>query len=255
MDFFHKGLCTPAKGGRSEVMVALYLLFCGDGLRMNRDPKLHTFSVSLLEWYMKLKHPTAHDSKVEQEHEARGAGADSDTDKASTLVMEVNFIQVCRNFFRKNNWNNERSLELMYKSAVASYMFSDQEEIDLVCAIRLTAGTTIAYLPLLVSVKCWKNTEWQDVDSWIQHMKYHLDEVRKEADSPQLPVLCLFVVVGVESVEDISHECNVDDLGNFPNEDVFRVVVVPKDDPFDISTNLNRTSRAEVYMSHCFDFY
>jgi hypothetical protein len=253
MDLFHKGFCTPAKGDGSEVMVALYMLFCGDGLRMKRDPKLHTFSVSLLEWYMKLKHPTAHDSKVEQEDEARGAHADAD--KAPTLVMEVNFMQVCRNFFCRNNWNNERSLEWMYKSAVASYMFSDQEEIDLVCAIRLTAGTIIAYLPLLVSVKCWKNNEWQDVDSWIQHMKYHLDEVRKKDDSPQLPALCLFVVVGVESVEEMSHECNVDDLANFPNEDVFRVVVVPKDDPFDISTNLNRTSMTEVYISHCFNFY
>jgi hypothetical protein len=244
MDFFHKGLCTPTKGDRSEVMVALYMLFCGDGLRMKRDPKLHTFSVSLLEWYMKLKHPKAHDSKVEQEHEARGAHADAD--KAPTLVMEVNFIQVCRNFFRKNNWNNERSLEWMYKSAVASYMFSDQEEIDLVCAVCLTACPIIVYLPLLVSVKCWKNNEWQDVDSWVQHLKHLLAEARKEDDSPQLPSLCLFVVVGVESVEEISHECNVDDLGNYPNEDVFRVVVVPKNDPFDISTNLNRTSMAEV---------
>jgi hypothetical protein len=247
MDFFHNGLCAPTKGGRSEVMVALYMLFCGDCLRMKRDPKLHTFSVSLLEWYMKLKQPTSHDSRVEQEHEAHGAYADAD--KAPTLVMEVNFIQICSNYFYKSSKNDEHLLERLYKSAVASYVFSDWACIDLICAIRLTVGPNIAYLPLLVSVKCW--IERQDVDSWIQDMKCHLDEVRREEGQPQVPVLCLFVVVGVESVEEISHECNVDDLGNFPNEDVFRVVVVPKDDPFDISTNLNRTSMAEVYMSHC----
>jgi hypothetical protein len=255
-DLFVRRVCFPRKGDGSEVMVALYMLFCGDGLRMKRDPKLHTFSVSLLEWYMKLKHPTAHDSKVEQEHEARGAHTDAD--KAPTLVMEVNFIQICSNFSCENSRNDEHLLERLYKSAVASYMFSEQEEIDFVCAIRLTVGPIIAYLPLLVSVKCWTSIERQDVDSWIHDMKCRLDEVRKDEGKPQLPVLCLFVVVGVESVQAISHESNIDDLGNFPNEDVFRVVVVPKNDPFDISANLDRISHeremVEVYMSHEFAF-
>jgi hypothetical protein len=54
-DLLKSRLCLPEKGNAGEVMVALYMLFCGDVLRFELDMSLRTFSVPLLDWYLTMR--------------------------------------------------------------------------------------------------------------------------------------------------------------------------------------------------------
>ncbi len=146
MEFFGNGLCIPEKGDIGEIMVALYMLFCGDALRMNVDKKLRKYSVSLEHWYKIMKQPDL----INKEYQNNTG--------STSLKMEVSFIQICRNYFRDHGWNSSESLEWMYNAAVGTYMYPNCPAIDIISAIRVTSsdGKT-SYHPLLVSVKCWKS--------------------------------------------------------------------------------------------------
>jgi hypothetical protein len=242
MECFANRLCIPEKGNIGEIMVALYMLFCGDVLRMKSDKTLRSFSVSLEEWYniMKQPHLDVNDVKC-------------DVGTTGTSKMEVSFIQVCRNYFRNHGWNSNESLKWMYDAAVGTYVFSDCEEIDIVSSIRVTSsdGKT-SYHPLLVCVKCGESMSPTNIKSSMDEISIFLESVRNEQNN--IPALYLIIVIGGEVPA--SSEYNVQNLGNFPHADTYRLIAIPDNDPFDISKNVFQTTEArevtEIYTSHPF---
>jgi hypothetical protein len=239
MECFAKKLCIPEKGNIGEIMVALYMLFCGDVLRMEGDRTLRTFSVLLEEWYKIMKRPHLDVNQVK-------------CVVRSTSKMEVSFIQVCRNYFRDHGWNSSESLKWMYNAAVGTYVFSNSEAIDIVSAIRVTSSDgEITYHPLLVSVKC-RRMYPTEIESLFNDVKNLLEDVRKKQRN-HIKALCLLVVIGKTPKK---NAYDVDDLGNFPHEDIYRLISVPANDPFDISKNVLQTTEAhevaEIYASYPF---
>jgi hypothetical protein len=290
MHLFSKGLCFAAKGDAGEIMVALYMLFCGDSLRMKgENPMIKTFSVSLLAWFLKMKKPKDVDaSDDEMEQESFGSSEDQTSTTSidervvtmkdpdanpnpSNTALTVSFIQICRNYFRECRLDDEKWLERMYKSGVGYYVYQGCPAIDLMCAIRSVGVEGDAtYHPLLVSVKCWKEFKSDQIDLSIEKMKVLLCRVRTGEDInarskyartvyleskelPKLAALCLLVVIGAGSVG-IVEDYNANDLGAFPKTDEFRVVVVPHNDPFHISRSIVSTTDtqeiSEIYASH-----
>ena len=53
-DLFSSSLCTPAQGDVGEIAAALFMLFCGDELRKEKDESLETFSVPINDWLNKM---------------------------------------------------------------------------------------------------------------------------------------------------------------------------------------------------------
>ena len=71
--------------------------------------------------------------------------------------------------------------------------------------------------------------------------------------------LCLLILIGAEDEpRDIPEEYDCDNLGSFPDEDTFRMIVLPKNDPFGISQAVcgvnSAQAMAEVYASHPFAY-
>ena len=121
---FDSGLCLPEKGDTGEIMAALYMLFCADELRFNggeRFSLLPSFAVDLGAWIDRLA--------------AEKAKLQSDT---GSYAMEINFIQVCRNYSRSRSWYDQRSLEFLYNSATAFYTYPYCPGFDICSAIRIT---------------------------------------------------------------------------------------------------------------------
>jgi hypothetical protein len=190
--------------------------------------------------------------KIEQVESKECESKQRDSNKA-TLRMDVNFIQVCRNFLQGHSWKTQRGLEWMYNSCTAIYVYPDCEAIDMVAAIRVEGNGTPFYHPMLVSVKCWMpmlpaqiNNAMTNIDTLLRTVRANQDENSK---CPR--ALCLLVLMG--AVPDM-FDCA--DLGNFPNEDTFRTISVPTNDPFGISAALNGMTTvvetAEVFTSHGF---
>ncbi len=79
-----------------------------------------------------------------------------------------------------------------------------------------------------------------------------LENVRKKQENP-IQALCLLIVIG--QVPDSSNY-SVDDLGNFPSEDTYRLIEIPENDPFDVSKNVHQTTEAhevsEIFASYPF---
>jgi hypothetical protein len=270
MDLFKSRLCMPEKGNAGEVMVALYMLFCGDVLRFELDKTLRTFSVPLSGWYSimrkgigneddtsdnvktteddTIKEVTnplyyinkddikadseddmevvdsnnenkvdADEGDADEEDTSEGdadeedtsegdadeedtsegdtdeddmdeddtEGVDTDETKADLTElarepsdMHVNFIQVCRNYFRAHSWKTQKSLEWMYKAATAAYVYEGCEAIDLVASVRVLRDGEPYYQPLLVSVKCYMNMAPGQINEAITKMKLLLDGIR-----------------------------------------------------------------------------
>jgi hypothetical protein len=236
MECFANGLCVPEKGDLGEIMVALYMLFCGDMLRMKGSKTLQTFSISLKEWCTLMKQPHL---------DVNNLKCDADP----TPKMEVSFIQVCRNYFRDYGWNSSRLLKWMYNAAVGTYVFPQCPAIDIVSAIRVTSSNRqVSYHPLLVSVKC-KNMKNAEIIASIDKIKKFLGVVRKKQPN-QLNALCLLIVIGKTPLNKAYDE------GDFPHEDAYRLIAIPEDDPFDITENVYRTTEvqemAEIYTSYPF---
>jgi uncharacterized protein Usg len=334
MRLFSKGLCFPPKGDTGEIMVALYMLFCGDSIRMEKGPQIDFFSVPLLQWYMKMKHPN-------DEH----PNDDYHTDQGLTPVMTVSFIQICRNYFRELRWNDQKSLERMYDSGVGWYMYKSCPAIDLMCAIRSGPKEKYTYHPLLVSVKCWSDFDTGKMESSIFDMFEFLKEIRdsenthwlkketkkkgtKKADESEghdesegkekadenksqkkadeykgqanagkgedlekadknknqeksdenkrqkkkknvscdvhnmdsskkqlePKALCLLILIVTDKIGKVPDWYNGDNLGEFPQADAYRVVVVPHDDKFGVHESIRNTTDtqviSEIYTSH-----
>jgi hypothetical protein len=260
VDLFSKGLCIPEKGNIGEVMSALYLLFCGDILRFQKDKKLRTFSISLNEWFTMLRHPqvATEDSSSSSIVSLDKGEAIEEDDCSIGPKLEVSFIQVCRNYFQGHGWYNHKALERMYKSGIAMYVFPGCKGIDLVASIRVTnENQDVAYHPLLVSVKCSKQANGKE--AFDKMREFLTTTVRKEQSGFKNNALCLLVVIGraTKGKEVIPLDC--DNLGTFPAEDTFRLIEVPEEDPFGISSNVNRATESQqmsaFYSSHPYAYW
>jgi hypothetical protein len=179
MKLLSSGLCLPEKGNAGEIMVALYMLFCGDVLRRNVDNSMRTFSVPLSAWYSMMKKPPkeifCNEPKAGELMEIENEPANS-----AGLIMDVNFIQVCRNYFRAHSWATEKALQWMYKSATAAYVYPDCKAIDLVAAIRVVRDGATVYQPMLVSVKCYVQMFPKGIEKAIDKMKNLLKGIREK---------------------------------------------------------------------------
>lgn len=121
-ELFSMGLCTPAKGDIGEIAAALFMLFCGDELRMEINKKLETFAVPLQEWLKKMGATpiiqVADEDCREEKH--------------------VSFIQFCRNYVRLSPGeiaNNQEYLRELHESACGIYMYSGAVACDLLAAV------------------------------------------------------------------------------------------------------------------------
>jgi len=112
-DIFSSGLVSPDNGNVGEVVVALYLLFCGDLLRKRFNNKdvpengYKRFSVCLDAWLQLLQN----------------GGKDSCLVDIGESNVSVGFIQVCQNDLRSydRSWTslaNTSFLEHVYRSGV-----------------------------------------------------------------------------------------------------------------------------------------
>jgi hypothetical protein len=261
----------PEKGDIGEIMAALYMLFCGDLLRQAGDKFLRKFSVLLRDWYGKMKNNNSQPKAI----------------LGNSVLMDVNFIQVCRNYFRAHSWKTQKALELMYASATAIYVYPGCEAIDLVAAVRVMVNGKPYYHPMLVSVKCWMQMSKKAIGEAMDNMKKLLANIREgetqdedtvgnrdqesgELDGFQVnsnevidqnpsecpPSLCLLLLIGAPRPPNVTDEFNSDDLGRFPQEDTFRMISVPSVDEFGISNAVreitNVQEMTEIFASHRF---
>ncbi len=123
MELLSSGLCLPEKDSPGEIMVALYMLFCGDLLRYSQDKTLRHFSIPLQEWFGRLKNPkentqpmsSSAQMTVTREDQIPQTSTKEESSQKRKRVpsqrIEVNFIQVCRNYFRANSWTTQKGLE------------------------------------------------------------------------------------------------------------------------------------------------
>ena len=156
---FSTGIVSPEKGDFGEVVVALYMLFCGDLLRKRYNEVTNAsgtqsyrkFSVSLDAWLQTM---------------LSGGKMPEDPDAGSEV--SVGFIQVCRNSMRsyEKSWKSlekDSFLKSIFESGVAFYVFPGCPTIDMVVPLRLTIGNTIEYIPMFVSIKCRENFSDQSI--------------------------------------------------------------------------------------------
>lgn len=268
-DAFMLRLCHPEKGDAGEIFCALYLLFCGDLLRRKNNPDMDTFSVSLEDWFHYLKHggveaeadsgDSVQQPIAQKNTRSKKKQADAANKYESVKSMKVSFIQFCRNHLRSNSYCSQRLLQHSYHSGVAFYTYSNCKAIDQVASIRVewpTEPVTVSYHPLLISVKNWASATISDVTVWTQSMTTFLDEMRKKEGS-KIKAVCLLVLIGCSDPPDPQANGLSDkSLGSFPNEDVYRLVSVPKNDSFGITDAVQSlglmSERSELYVSHSF---
>ncbi len=264
MVLLKSGLCVPENDDSGEILAALYMLFCGDILRFAKDKSLRTFSVPLVDWYAAMR-GDGHHHISEPKATVKGHGESNNASTNGKLHnMEVNFIQVCRNYFRGHSWKTQKALESMYNSATAIYVYPDCEAIDLVVAVRVLMNGKTSYHPMLVSVKCWMPMSQAPIDEAMNNMQALLYEIRsKNANVSECPsALGLLVLLGAQHDDEANtiplklQDFDSPELGNFPYEDAFRMISVPTDDSFGISAALHGMTTvhemAEVFSSHAF---
>ena len=209
-EIFTSGIVSPEKGNFGEVVVALYMLFCGDMLRMqiNRKGKermdkermekeeqssdvsetkiqeYSQFSVSLDDWLQLI----LSGGKVPDNKE---------TPVTTDCKISVGFIQVCRNSLRSysHSWNHlsdQCFLKHIYESGIAFYTCNNCPVIDMVVPLRIRRdGESIEYFaPMLVSIKCHTSFTQTQANLECKKMK---DRAIKDGLGK---ALCLLIVFG-----------------------------------------------------------
>jgi hypothetical protein len=147
----------------------------------------------------------------------------------------------------------------MYKSGVGCFMYDKCPAIDLICAIRSTKENKDTYHPLLASVKYHKTFGPQKIGESMSDMEIFLEEERSLApkDSPTAAALCLLVLIGPNGVS-AEEDFGNDDLNGFPDKDIYRVVLVPRNDPFGVFRSIQSSTEtqdmSEIYASHPFAY-
>ena len=203
---FSKEFCEPEKGDFGEIMVALYFLFCADGLRSRlRDNKDYTtFSVPLDQWINCL----INGGSTEDDN-ADDSVDDNMMIQNDDCQCHFSAIQVCRNFVRAydDSWSSLKDgvfLENMYKTGVGFYVFAGCSVIDLVFALRVSvtaskegsdptthtaSSTQYNYIPMLVSIK--SRTKFCPKAASIE-----CDKMKAKLETTEFGALCLLVVFG-----------------------------------------------------------
>lgn len=291
---FSTNLCLPEKGDAGEIFAALYMLFCGDILRKEANTSLATFSVSLDEWFKLLKNggrralssslPSINErvdgiavltenliSKVESPSSKEDAEINPGISTATRssakrqkgsqdaqTVCTVSFVQICRNDFRANSFCKESVLKHRFLAGLATYTYKNCKAIDIAASIRVVRNSQPTYHPLLISVKNWAKVTKGDVVGWLSSIMALLREMRQfESSSPPPSAVCLVILLGCNNPPQMNGD-NLDSesLERFPSEDVYRLVLVPKDDDFGVSEAIGQlgvaSERPEIYSSHGF---
>ena len=252
------GMINPDKGDFGEVLVALYMLFCGDMLRqlINEKNKLHgggvlpysQFSVSLDAWLQLML-----------------SGGKFPVDDDTNCKVSVGFIQVCRNHLRSYNksWkglNNETFLKHIYESGIAFYVFDGCEMIDMVVPMRIKSDEGkfdgFSYAPMMVSIRSRIGYTQNEAEEECEKMKVRARE------AGMTRALCLLMAFGSESdavpftdaIEIKKHEA-VSDL--VMNGIVAKAIRFPNDDEFGLDAAFNAMVsntqvEAEIFGSHNF---
>jgi len=255
-EVYSRGLCRPEKGDIGEVMVALYLLFCGDVLR-RMDKTYETFSVPLGDWIdLLLSGGSLSSGKP-------AAGPRSSSRLKQHLNATVSFVQVCRNYLRSYgpSWKafkDQVFLEHLYKSGTAFYAFSGCSIIDLVAPIRIETGGSadgFQYVPLLVSIKSRYKFSRSEVESECKRME------EKASRDGCTNGLCLLVVFGspmtVKADDPRRLKRDVVSQVFGKGKVACKVLRIPVKDVFGLSHAFTRLTSmgeepAEIFASHAF---
>jgi hypothetical protein len=247
---FAKRLFIPEKGDAGEVMVALYMLFCGDELRQELDWSMRTFQVPFSKFMERMS---------EKSGSNPGGGASTNKAEMGKYARNnkypeqcfVNFVQICRNYFRSNSWLTSEGLQYLFEAGIASYTYPGCPAVDIVAPIRILVGgnpNCEYFHPLLVSVKSWSQICSAQAQTALDAMEKLLECKRPEGGPT---AFCLLVIVGVsaKSLTNITL-CH----GNFPETDGYDYVVIPPGDEFDVANSLlkatSASSVAEIRASH-----
>ena len=204
-EMFCKGIVRSAKGDFGEVVVALYMLFCGDLLRKKISDKAKSenkdsldyshISVPLNEWLDLLL----------SGGKANEGEALANVDLEECPSVSVGFIQVCRNSLRsyEASWatlGDQSFLKRIFESGVAFYVAEGCDLIDMVVPLRINrehaegdcclTRPEYEFVPMLVSIKC----QWSFSQSMAEEVCHAMTT---RADTSGLnKALCLLIVFG-----------------------------------------------------------
>ena len=257
-EIFSTGLVSPDKGDFGEVVVALYMLFCGDLLRkrINEDnvkkgneiPLYSQFSVSLEAWLHLML-----------------CGGNLPVPSIEDCKVSVGFIQVCRNPLRSycGSWKcfkDESFLKYIYEAGIAFYTCNNCAVIDMVVPLRIKSEVEgnidgFVYAPLLVSVKCHGNFSQRKAEKECKKMTKKADKVLEKG-------LCLLIVFGSEEtatpfIGDVALTQNEDISDNLMKGVVAKAIRVPTKDKFGLAKAFNAmvsTTQVEAELFACHTF-
>jgi len=249
------------KGDAAEMMCALYMLFCGDELRIICNKNMQDFAVSFHGWLERLKYRSATSTN----------GTLSDLNKSDPY--KVNFIQICRDYFRSMDYlTNEEGLKHLYDRAVGVYTYPDCPAIDIVIPIRQECKNGDRYHPLAVSVKYRDNANkvgYNQIRKWHTNTLDQTKRLRHNGSSKSgCRVFSLVVLIGslssAETKNNVAEEESgvmffssdtVADPSGLSQNDICWTIVLDNDQ-FDIrecfARFVGRHELAEVYSSHAF---
>eukprot|EP00549_Striatella_unipunctata_P004026 CAMPEP_0118679020 /NCGR_PEP_ID=MMETSP0800-20121206/3549_1 /TAXON_ID=210618 ORGANISM="Striatella unipunctata, Strain CCMP2910" /NCGR_SAMPLE_ID=MMETSP0800 /ASSEMBLY_ACC=CAM_ASM_000638 /LENGTH=485 /DNA_ID=CAMNT_0006574955 /DNA_START=460 /DNA_END=1917 /DNA_ORIENTATION=+ len=254
---FDRGLFLPDRGDAGEVLATLYMLLCGDVLRHQKDGFMRKFEIDCDAWISLLRQEKENGEEKEKENNgeekklrtcpriAKLGSQQKTTSSTFPQAVRLNFIQVCRNYFRSQAWFNEDYLRFLYDTACANYVYANCPAIDLVFPVKYNDK----FHPALVSVKCWDTIGGVDMQNALEAMKKYLADYRPDGAAK---AICMVVVVGFRKAYGVIPE----DQGQFPTEDTFITVAVPESDKFGVSDAISKRAtvsrRAEMLASHSF---
>ena len=232
---FSYRICDPIRGHAGNVFAALYMLFCGDLLRKkngvsNGRGLYSNFVVSLDEWFSLLMNGGKEQSR---DDETQGDGQKGPNVEAVRHVggttSTISFVHLCRNELL--SFCKARYLEYMYQSGLGSYTFRECEAVDISASIRVVEKDSdeARYHPLLVSVKDWCKVTEDNVVEWESYTKLLLEELRND-DSGIPSAVCLLIVLGCSNPPKMKGDHERMNLASFPANDVYRLVVLDKDE-------------------------
>lgn len=198
---FSSGLSIPEKGDIGEIAAALYMLFCGDEIRMAKDSSCKTFSIPLKEWLDKM-----------------GAVAIRRGDKAQAREdgKSVSFMQFCRSYVRLDPGQiamNDKFLEEMHQAAYGIYTYPGAVACDMVAAVscNCTMGMDMnvdsskknerSFEALMVSVKNRKEFTTKQMGDAICKMKKQLLKT-----GPDKGGVCLLILLARDDDEPLTDD-------------------------------------------------
>jgi hypothetical protein len=243
-ELFSSGVCHPSKGDVGEVATALYFLFCGDKARQRLDSNYMHFSINLTSFVEQLLQNRNMGSKVKAPTRLSN----------SRSYCTVNFIQITRQYFRVplKDLCSQQTLELMYNSAFALYLETNEEAFDILAPIRCidVEGKT-SFIPFLVTVKSQRGFSNSNVqNAFVQMRKITCENEIKHG-------FCLLVLLDAKNnpLENDTELDLSDATTDMTNEIMYKAIAIQKD-PFGITKLVQNTRGvadnplSDVYISH-----